>query len=165
MSCCTSQTVAPRAQTGAFTTNYHGKPVRMTYGGRELLAGFHITEVKRMKVEAMDCGANRDGWTETVIQLLDIDGPDSSRMTADRFEKIIRQTGNSLSEGKVIIEVGRPGEAMQLFDVIGFSEAEDHVILAVNPRQAVCKPAFKLLNLPQNACCGTEKAAGASCCG
>jgi len=32
-------------------------------------ANYHITEVKHVKVDAVDCGANADNWNETVIQL------------------------------------------------------------------------------------------------
>jgi hypothetical protein len=32
-------------------------------------ANYHITEVKHIKVESVDCGANMDTWNETIIQL------------------------------------------------------------------------------------------------
>lgn len=32
-------------------------------------ANYHITEVKNVTVDAVDCGANSDFWKETVIQL------------------------------------------------------------------------------------------------
>ena len=32
-------------------------------------ANYHITEVKHITVDAVDCGANTDFWNETVIQL------------------------------------------------------------------------------------------------
>ena len=32
-------------------------------------ANYHITEVKHVTVDAIDCGANADFWRETVIQL------------------------------------------------------------------------------------------------
>jgi len=32
-------------------------------------ANYHITEVKNITVDAVDCGANTDFWKETVIQL------------------------------------------------------------------------------------------------
>lgn len=32
-------------------------------------ANYHITEVKHVTIDAVDCGANADSWKETVIQL------------------------------------------------------------------------------------------------
>lgn len=32
-------------------------------------ANYHITEVKHIAIEAVDCGSNKDSWNETVIQL------------------------------------------------------------------------------------------------
>ena len=32
-------------------------------------ANYHITEVKHITVESVDCGANTDSWNETIIQL------------------------------------------------------------------------------------------------
>lgn len=32
-------------------------------------ANYHITEVKHIKIDSVDCGANEDSWNETIIQL------------------------------------------------------------------------------------------------
>ena len=32
-------------------------------------ANYHITEVKHVAIDAVDCGANSDSWNETIIQL------------------------------------------------------------------------------------------------
>ena len=32
-------------------------------------ANYHITEVKHVKIDAVDCGARSDAWNETIIQL------------------------------------------------------------------------------------------------
>jgi len=32
-------------------------------------ANYHITEVKHITIDAVDCGANADSWKETIIQL------------------------------------------------------------------------------------------------
>ncbi len=141
-----------------------GKPVRMPYGGRELQAGFHITEVKRQRIESIDCAARLDGWTETVIQLLDIDGPPEVRMSASKFHGILAKSGVALGEGPVIVEVGRPGEAMQLYDLVGIVEEAEWLRLDVSPRQAVCKPAIKMLDIQSLSCCGSGQATGSACC-
>lgn len=161
MTCCSSETAVverPKTATAA------GKLVHMSYGGRELLAGFHITEVKRQRVEAIDCGSRHDGWAETVIQLLDIDGQPEDRMSASKFHGILLKTGIALGKGPIIVEVGRPGEAMQLYDLVGIIEEPERVRLDVSPRQAVCKPAIKMLDIQSLSCCGSGQATGSTCC-
>ena len=37
--------------------------------GQLVGANYHITEVKHIGIDAVDCGANSDTWNETVIQL------------------------------------------------------------------------------------------------
>jgi len=37
--------------------------------GQLVGANYHITEVKHLKIDAVDCGANTDTWNETLIQL------------------------------------------------------------------------------------------------
>jgi len=37
--------------------------------GKIVPANYHITEVKNISVESVDCGAGTDSWTETIIQL------------------------------------------------------------------------------------------------
>lgn len=32
-------------------------------------ANYHITEVKHLKIDSVDCGARTDAWNETIIQL------------------------------------------------------------------------------------------------
>jgi len=32
-------------------------------------ANYHITEVKHLKIDSVDCGAQTDAWNETIIQL------------------------------------------------------------------------------------------------
>lgn len=32
---------------------------------------YHITEVKHISIESVDCGANTDSWKETIIQLVE----------------------------------------------------------------------------------------------
>jgi len=51
----------------------HGtKLLVFTYDGRDVQAGYHVTEVKDGRFASIDCGAVPESWRETVIQLWDI---------------------------------------------------------------------------------------------
>lgn len=41
------------------------------HGERLVAAGYHVTEVKAVTIEAMDCGGQPSMWRETVVQLMD----------------------------------------------------------------------------------------------
>ena len=47
-----------------------GKSLLFEYSpGRLVQANYHITEVKHMQIDSVDCGARTDAWKETIIQL------------------------------------------------------------------------------------------------
>lgn len=47
-----------------------GKSLLFEYTPGKLVgANYHITEVKHIKIDSVDCGARADAWNETVIQL------------------------------------------------------------------------------------------------
>lgn len=49
---------------------HQDKSLLFEYAPNQLVgANYHITEVKHIKIDAVDCGANSDAWNETVIQL------------------------------------------------------------------------------------------------
>lgn len=48
------------------------RPLEFRLQGETLIpAGYHVTEVKAVTIEAMDCGGKANAWRETVIQLMD----------------------------------------------------------------------------------------------
>lgn len=50
--------------------NHQDKALLFEYRPGEFVgANYHITEVKHIAVDSVDCGANSDAWNETIIQL------------------------------------------------------------------------------------------------
>jgi hypothetical protein len=49
---------------------HQGKSLLFEYQPNEFVkANYHITEVKHLKIDSVDCGARTDAWNETIIQL------------------------------------------------------------------------------------------------
>tara|TARA_B100000809_G_C15088580_1_gene512348 strand:- start:133 stop:642 length:510 start_codon:yes stop_codon:yes gene_type:complete len=49
---------------------YQDKSLLFEYKANKFVgANYHITEVKHIKVDSVDCGAQTDSWNETIIQL------------------------------------------------------------------------------------------------
>jgi len=50
--------------------NHKNKSLLFEYSPGKLVgANYHITEVKNLTIESVDCGAGTDAWKETIIQL------------------------------------------------------------------------------------------------
>ena len=64
------------------------RPLQFHLHGEVLVpAGYHVTEVKAVTIEAMDCGGQANTWRETVIQLMDGSAEDAQAgfMTNRKF--------------------------------------------------------------------------------
>ncbi|TYA74413.1 DUF6428 family protein [Seonamhaeicola marinus] len=49
---------------------YTDKSLLFEYATNLLVgANYHITEVKHMAIDSVDCGSNKESWNETIIQL------------------------------------------------------------------------------------------------
>lgn len=62
-------------------------------------ANYHITEVKHIKIDAVDCGAGTDAWNETIIQLWESPSEigKTEYMTAYKAISILNKVGEMKS--------------------------------------------------------------------
>ena len=50
--------------------NHKNKSLLFEYSpGKFVAPNYHITEVKHVKIDSVDCGSGTDSWNETVVQL------------------------------------------------------------------------------------------------
>ena len=68
------------------------------YGERLVGTGYHVTEVKAVTTESMDCGGKANAWRETVVQLMDGSAEEAGRgdMTTRKFLSIYDQVTQSI---------------------------------------------------------------------
>ena len=118
------------------------KPLIFTYEGRDLLPGYHVTEVKSGAFEALDCGAKPEAWRETFIQLLDVPAKaGGSWMPAGKFLAIMRKVTQELDLGdKLTFEVSDGKAAMQLYRASTIEEQDGAVRVQLTRRPSSCKP-------------------------
>lgn len=143
----------------------HELPLSIEYGDRVVQAGYHITEVKAGSFVTLDCGGNPDAWQETVLQVEDVPAKDDRpAMTVGKFRSILAQVDKKVrldQDARLTIEIGRPGEAMQVFDVADIRVGDDLVQLILCVRAAICKPRHRA-QVDATARCSPKKA-GQSC--
>lgn len=143
-------------------------PLSIHYGDRVVQAGYHITEVKAGSFVTLDCGGSPDAWQETVLQVEDIPAKDDRpTMTTGKFRSILAQVDKKVSldhDARLTIEIGRPGEAMQVFDIANLSIGDDAAVLSLGVRAAICKPRHrKEQEAAAASCCAPSSKAGGCC--
>ena len=135
-----------------------------SYEGRDVLPGYHVTEVKDGRFEALDCGANPEAWRETFIQLWDVPGEPgrASHMPVGKFVAIMRKVGELVAfdeTAKLTFEVSDGKGAIQLYCADGIAVTNDAVRVSLSRRPASCKPRDRWLEQSNSKpsrqpCCG-----------
>ena len=135
-------------------------PLVFRYDNRDVRAGYHVTEVKSGRFDALDCGANPESWTEIFVQLWDIDEDGRTHMPSAKFATIIRKVSEHVGlpmRAKLTFEVSDGVAPMVLYCASRPQVAADRISVDLVPRSASCKPRDRWLE--------SEKAKASSCCG
>lgn len=142
-------------------------PLLFIYDGATIRPGYHVTEVKTGRFTSLDCGANAEAWTETFIQLWDIDEADRSHMTAGKFTAIIDKVAKLSAldpDTKLTFEVSDGEQAMRLFKAANLQIDDHRVVVSLGQRPASCKPRDRWLSdTPATPSCCAPASADACC--
>ncbi len=105
---------------------------------------YHITEVKHITVESVDCGAGTDSWKETIIQLwespTELGKPDY--MSAYKALGILKKVGAMKSyemDAVVKIEYSNPMFHAAQLHVSGFLVKDGQLVVTLNVQPTDCK--------------------------
>ncbi|TCL62693.1 DUF6428 family protein [Rhizobium sp. BK251] len=118
-------------------------PLVFSYDGKDIKAGYHVTEVKAGQFSALDCGANPEAWSEIFVQLWDIEEGERTHMTAGKFSAIVRKVSEHVlldGSAKLTFEVSDGIRPMQLFCANDPVKEDGALHVALTPRPASCKP-------------------------
>lgn len=147
--------------------------------GETISPGYHLTEVKRVSYETMDCGSMAHEWAETQIEVWvpPLPGIASSRghMSADKFLRIIDRVEAKLplqGEALARIHAAFDGQPAALYDIDSVTARDGTLFVELSPDRTRCKAAErKTTELTGGGCADgegqpAEEAAGAGCgCG
>lgn len=137
-------------------------PVIFTLNGQSISPGYHITEVKNVAVQSLDCGMGTDQWHEWVIQLLDGNANSKSGyMPARKFVSILDKAleDNQQNEHTELYFEFAPGNAaLQKLSVENIGIVDDSVSVSLSGTTAQCKPLERALGkgvaaLSRGCCC------------
>lgn len=133
-------------------------------------ANYHITEVKHVVIDSVDCGARADGWNETVIQLWESPSElgKTEYMTAYKAQGILKKVGKMRAydmNAVVRIEYGNSlFHTAQLF-INDFEIKDNQILLKLAVEPTDCK-AKETCGVPEPAVAAAEQACapGSGCC-
>lgn len=133
-------------------------------------ANYHITEVKNITIDSVDCGAKTDFWKETIIQLWESPEEKDKRdfMSADKALAILnRVDGIKPMERQVEVKFEYSNanfHTAQLF-VNDFEINSDQLIMKLGVEQTDCK-AKETCGVPDEKVAQEENACapGSGCC-
>ena len=134
-------------------------------GARTVAPGYHVTEVKALTVQAMDCGGRANAWSETVVQIWSPGArPDEGYMTVGKFLHIYGRVASRVPiDGEAVLrfEYGDIGEPAIGYLVGGVDMEGDTVRVSLSVPGVACKPQYEQAG---NAPVIVASARGRACC-
>nr|WP_321234681.1 DUF6428 family protein [uncultured Psychroserpens sp.] len=125
-------------------------------------ANYHITEVKHIVIDSVDCGAQTDSWNETIIQLWESPSEfhKTKHMSALKALGILKKVGKMKPydfDAEVKFEYSnKTFHTAQLF-VNDFETEDNKLILNLGVEKTACK-AQELCGVPETVVRTLEKA-------
>jgi hypothetical protein len=124
---------------------------------------YHLTEVKGVAYETMDCGAMTHRWSETQFELWSParEDIDSSRghMIADKFVRIVNRVEAELplnGDSVARIFTSFKGEPAALFEIDAVHARDGKLRVELVPDRTRCKASERQLAATGSACCGAR---------
>lgn len=140
----------------------HGSlPLVFRAGGEAVPPGYHLTEVKRVSYETMDCGAMTHRWSETHFELwvppLNAVTPGRAFMPAEKFLRIIDRVEQELplvGDARARIHASLAGGPAALYDIASVAVGDDGIRVELAPDRTRCKAAERRVGQVTGGCCG-----------
>ena len=111
--------------------------------GTSIYPGYHLTEVKAARFDAVDCGGQKNNWNETIVQLwVPTDETDQTFMTAEKFLGIYDKVSRMIdvdSAAEIRVEYGDENFFPYNYYVDSISETGESIRVTLCPPKTTCK--------------------------
>ena len=128
-------------------TNAEGDPIH---------SGYHLTEIKAANYDTVDCGGQKNGWNETILQLWVPQEADDDYMLAGKFVSIYDKVSKMVAidqEAEVRIEYGDDHFFPTTYHVENFTEASDSLRFVLELPFTTCKARDRARRANAESCC------------
>lgn len=131
--------------------------------GKFVGANYHITEVKHLTVESVDCGAGSNSWNETIVQLWESPVEKEKRQFMSTYKalSILKKVGRIkpfIPEAEVKFEYSNKSFYTAQLYVDNFEITDNQIVLKLAIQKTDCKA--------KEACgiSGVSEAEAEACC-
>jgi hypothetical protein len=137
--------------------------------GQKIGANYHITEVKNILVESVDCGGSADSWKETVVQLWEnpAEKNKTSYLTTSKAKAIMDRVNRIRPmdmEAVIRFEFGNNTFHTSQLNVQEVHAGQGSVMIALNAEAPLCKAEERCgaltPSIQEEACCDPKS----GCC-
>lgn len=138
-------------------------PVVFRHRDRVMAPGYHLTEVKRVRYETVDCGAMPHVWTETHLEVwappLSKPLPGRTHMAAGKLLDIVDRVEHQVllptdAPARVLTSFG--GEPAALYDIESISADAETLTVGLTGDRTHCKAAERRANGVTGGCCSSH---------
>ncbi|NUO01780.1 MAG: hypothetical protein HUU01_14335 [Saprospiraceae bacterium] len=120
-------------------------------------ASYHITEVKNVLIESVDCGGRPDNYAQTVVQLwVNKNEPIGRNMLTQKALKIFDIVNSKTPlrpATEIFFEWGDSTLPTSNYVVDQVSVQSNRLVLQLTVPPTACKPSLEIANLAGAACC------------
>src|SRR4029450_9370211 len=111
--------------------------------GTTIHGGYHLTELKAASFDTVDCGAQKNQWNETIVQLwVPEEAENGEFMTAVKFLSIYDKVARLISldpTSEIRFEYGDENFPPSNYHVENISETPAELRVQLQPPQTTCK--------------------------
>jgi hypothetical protein len=125
-------------------------------GGDTVHPGYHLTEIKAVVYDTVDCGAQKNRWNETILQLWVPENADQDYMLAGKFVSIYDKVSKMVSidaDADVRIEYGDEKIFPTAYYIEDVREDADTIRFLLEPPSTTCKARDRSRSMNAESCC------------
>ena len=125
--------------------------------GRNIHAGYHLTEIKAASFETVDCGGKTNRWNETILQLWVPEDAEDSYMKSDKFLRIYDKVRRMVSvdeDAEVRIEYGDENFFAAAYRISDWRVDDEAIRFLLEPPATTCKARDRVTRGLVESCCG-----------
>lgn len=129
--------------------------------GHTIPAGYHLTELKAVSYDTVDCGGEVNQWNETVVQLWVPENADDDYMTSAKFLKIFDKARGMISlklDAEIRVEYGDENFFPSTYHVRSVTRHQETTQVLLQPPVTTCKARDRRM------CCNTAAPVTDNCC-
>lgn len=149
-------------KTGEFISELRRAPsnqlIFVNLDGHTVHRGYHLTELKAISLQTVDCGGQTNQWQETIAQLWVPSDPDRDYMTTGKFLKIFDKVGGMIPlnlDAELRIEYGDENFFPSTYHVQFITQEKGVTRVSLIPPVATCKARDR---------CAATLSTSSSCC-